>query len=802
MPTSADRPERGSRLATFLAPQLLLLLLVFLWLGSPARGEDEDEDAPGIKNPYYEHTKWRVWRDDDSPVKGVPSRVLAGKKHAIAKVTIKPVSGRGRIYPVDPPKSRSEDPYIQFKKRAGASKKYAGVWDDVYTSWSALHGYVRERWQGPDGSSVSIFDQIMHSVSSSQNDAFIRGLGVNFVHQSTTGMAHDLANGYSEQRTLLFQRLYFSDCLVTSPAHASFTDWSSGPTSDLYMGHVPTLFNSVGSSYSETMAITKMIIAGGYLPPETKLLLKRSGLYPAAMLYLWKAALPYDVPYDHELRHRIAYKSVGNRFTYPSKYGAAGIDRGDASLEYHQYDDEAHMRGMVDRARSMDVALPEALFTVISVDGGEDMYRLRKSAVIVQEKAQDITLSVSTEGCYDLQGLPLTLRWKLLYGNKQTTIEPDPEEPHGYTIRVPWDEALPQGRTAIALIANNGRFDSNPAIVSIYRQRGDLPPGGGYKFPGTRPNLRPVLLDVQDQYVKRGKEIKIPLHGIDPEGFPLAFYKRAGEVGEIDGDLFTWRCPKKTPKGSDHVVTIIASDETSGNSYNGRQITIHVDKPKLMARIEADTFAGPAPLKVKLSAKDSIGPRGKLKYGWAFYQRAKGRKAKKFKALEHDKQVEHTFDKPGFYEVALTVQSGKESDTQVIGVLVTKDALWKRPAAIAVEGNGLRIASGDAVPSPYDHTEFGAVPAGKKAVERTFRLVNIGDWKLALRSKKSITFSGPNADRFRVVRRPRSKLEPRGSTNFTVRFTPKDEPVGTGVVEIHAGEKTHTFTICAGKPAR
>ena len=68
--------------------------------------------------------------------------------------------------------------------------------------------------------------------------------GCNFVHQSTTGMGHDLANGYSAQRTRAFEMLYYSDCLVTAPAHASYTDWAADYTQDLYMGHVPTFFNS------------------------------------------------------------------------------------------------------------------------------------------------------------------------------------------------------------------------------------------------------------------------------------------------------------------------------------------------------------------------------------------------------------------------------------------------------------------------------------------------------------------------------------------------------------------------------
>ena len=54
---------------------------------------------------------------------------------------------------------------------------------------------------------------------------------------------------------------------------------------------MPTFFNSIGSSGSETAAITKLMIVGGYLPPATKLALKRNGLYPSALLYLFMVEL-------------------------------------------------------------------------------------------------------------------------------------------------------------------------------------------------------------------------------------------------------------------------------------------------------------------------------------------------------------------------------------------------------------------------------------------------------------------------------------------------------------------------------
>lgn len=781
---------------------LALLLGVLLIAAGPAAGEDEDEGSssdrsthPAIHNPYFEKTEWKVWRDDDSPVEDVPSMVREGKEKKVVRITIEAPPEATRIYPVAPSGSGSDLPMVAYEELAKASTKYAGIWDDVYSSWSGLHGYVRNRWKAPDGSTVTVRGQIIDFVDVTQRNT-IR-LGVNFIHQSTTGMAHAITNGVVPDRTVMFEKLYFADALLTAPAHASFTDRHADRSSDLFTAHVPTLFNSVGSSNSETMAITKMIIAGGYLPPETKRLLKQNGLYPAAMLHLWKAALPYTVPYDHELRHRVAYKSVGNRATYPEKYSAAGIDRGDLALAFHCYDDAAHMRGMVAMARSMDVALPEALLTVLDAEGGKGVYRLHKSALVIQEEGQDVTLRVSTENCYDLQDLPLTTRWKLLYGNKWTTVEPDEHEDSVYTITVPWDDALPEGRTAIALIANNGRFDSNPAIITVYRKKGDLPPSGvgpgDYKFPSTHTNRRPVLLDLQDLVVKRGRTITLPLRSRDPEGFPVAFYTRAEDVGEVNGNVFTWRCPRKEPKGP-KTITIIASDGTSGNGYAGEQVTLHVEKPKLLAQIKANTLSGPAPLTVEVSAKESIGPTRKTEYGWDFYAPAVGRKTKAFEDLVQGREAKHTFQKPGVYEITLTVRSSSGSDTETVSVLVTKEPLEERPAAIAVEGNGVLIRAGDPTPTAFDHTDYGRVEIGK-SVRRTFLLVNKGDGVLTLDRKAPIIVGGANARDFKVMKKPRTRIDGRGSSLFEVRFKPREAGARTATIEIHAGSETFVFTL-------
>ncbi len=786
------------------------LLLFLAPLCSPAllawQNPSQGGSKPAIHNPYFEKTSWKVWRDDASPVKGVTSMERKGKDKVPVQIDLSSPPMEKRIYPVLP--KSAGDPLVQYQVSKTPSQEFAGIWDDVYSSWSGLHGYVRTSWRGVDKSKVAIRDQIIHFVDARKRE--MTRCGVNFIHQSTTGMAHSITNGYSLGMTKTYERLYFADLLVCSPAHATFGDQGAAQSTDLYIAHSPTLFNSLGSSNSETMAITKMILAGGYLPPKTKRLLKRNGLYPAAMLYVWKAAMPYDVPYDHELKHRVCYKSVGDRKLYPENYSAAGIERGDLSLPFHQYDDLEHMRRMIAITRSMDVALPEACFEILEVEGGSQRYALYKAATIIQEKDEEVTIRVSTKRSYYIQGLPLTLRWKLLYGNKKLRLEATEKEGE-FLVTVPWDDALPEGRTVLALTANNGRFDSNPALLTIYRKIGKIPPNGqgysDYRFDIKAGNRRPVLLGLQDQYVRPGKTIEIPLHAIDPEGFSVSFYKRAGEVGEIQGNVFTWKCPRKEPAGS-KTVTILGSDGTSGNSYAGKQIQIHIGKPSLLAQISADKLTGKAPLRVHFSAKKSLAPRGKTKYSWLVTTPALGRKAKpkkKKKAKAKPKQkprtgkdLKHVFDKPGLYEVTLTVQNGKDADTEMLQILVTKDKASLRPAGLCVEGNGVQIANKDKTPSLFDHTDFGSLD-GQPSMTRQFVLINSGDKLLRLDKKKRIVLEGEQAKSFKIIERPESRLGSRESSQFVIRFRPKGSGPQDATVLIRAGTKTFRFQIRGSK---
>jgi len=782
----------------------LALLVTLAALASPSvSAEDEPKigigGGAGITNPYQTETKWRVWRDDATPIPNVTTLVREGKEKKGVVITLTPTPVARRIYPAGPPRDGEPIKWVTAPK---PSTEFAGVWDDVYASLSGLHGYVRSTWHTKDGSAVHLrpkgLDHIMHFVEVKKTAEILR-CGINFVHQSTTGMAHTITNAYNPQMTKGYEEIYFSDCLVTAPAHASFTETWPDRTSDLYIALVPSIFHSVGSSNSETMAITKLIVAAGYMPPESKRILKENGLYPGALLYMWKAALPFDVPYDHELRHRIAYRALGRNDQFPGKYGHAGGERGNLAIEFHRYDEIAHMRNMIRIAMAMKTLPPEAVLDDVTVTGGRSVYSLRKAALVIQDPGQEIAVTFSTALCYDLAKRPLSVRFRLLYGNRDTTVTPG-DSPGTYTLRVPWDESLPEGRTAVALIANNGVHDSNPAIINVYRKRGDLPPPGagpgGYKYNSPHANRRPVLLDLQDRVVTPGETVTIDLRAIDPEGQPVRIENRAGEPGDLDGNRFTFTVPTGAA-GKTWPVTFIASDATAGNSYAAKQIDF-VTAPAVHAHITCDSQVGPAPFTVKVSAEGSRAASGKLDLGWEFGTPAPKRKAAAFDKQAHGKTATHTFEKPGLYEVALTVKSGKEIDLETLSIWVTKGAPPIPPGGISVEGNGARIRDGADRPNDFDHTRFGRAGEGER-IARTFVLLNRGAKEIAT-ARRTVTIAGKHASDFRVSRAPRKAVSVGGSATFAVEFRPRGGGTRTATVVVSVGSAKIRFAV-AGEGA-
>ncbi len=827
-PSRTPRTSAPGRVAWAASSALVVLLgrsagaRDFAWQETE---EAADEGAPpAATNPYFERCTWKLWARDDAAV--TDSRAFVPPATS-APSTIAPPPAEKRLWPLaKPAKGRF------FELASTPSKVFAGTWDDVYASWSGTHGWVRDRWAAPqpgaaDAAAIDevagIAPSIVAVVDPTPIDTHFK-LGINYYHQSTTGMAHTITNAVNPQNTLAYERLYFASGLLTSPCHLSLVDEGAANaafSTDLYLALMPTLFNSVGSSDSETMAITKWVIAGAHLQPELKLRLKEAGSYASAMLWLWKSCLPVESAYDEEWRHRIAYAAVGDRFAFPGGYGAAGIERGDMNLAFHEYDDGLHLRRMVDAAKALAVAPPEAVVDLLELQGGTKRLALKKTIGVLQKPGERVQLTVSAAGSYDLDGRPLSFRWRLLHGNRNATVvragEVDADLagtraaalPTTWTVTVPWDEALPEGRTTLLLVANNGVHDGNPAAVTIYRQRGDLPPSGGgyndYVYDTKHANRRPIMVGLQDVVVKPGDTLTLPLRAIDPEGQPVRFTKRDGEPGEFDGSVFTWKVPSKEPVGT-RWLTVLCSDATSGSSYEAQRIALQV-KPKFAARIVADVVAGPAPLTVKFSSGASGPGGGAVKGDWAFAPRAPGRPPMPTPEVSGVAQTTKVFDQPGIHDAWFRVKAGNDEDLARLTVLVTAASLPSgRPAALQVEGNGVFIASGDETPSPFDGTDFGPLPPAAKgakpprAIEHAFLLHNIGDAPLAL-GRSAVSLAGDDAAQFAVATPPRATVEPNGSTRLVLRWQPKAPGRHHATVKVTAAGKETTFVVAGGEAA-
>ncbi|MEX0775611.1 MAG: choice-of-anchor D domain-containing protein [Phycisphaeraceae bacterium] len=662
-------------------PSLVCLPLVFAVTAIPlsqtqaqapqAPPADAPIQAEAIRNPYYPTRQWKLWSQDDSPV--TDPTLLGDNKTVVAPPVEK------HLWPADPDTAQPGQ-FMRFVNHDDPNRPYAGIWDDVYSSQDARHSYIQSTWDVDPANKVSIAASHIHFVQGRQLGA----LGVNFTSQSTTGMGHDIAN--SDRAMLdLESRWYFADVLRAGPAHTSMQERGPSSTSDAYQALVPTFYNSMGSSGGETWGLMKMVIAGGYLPRTIKPELKRHGLYPAAMLYIWKAALPYDVPYDHELRHRVAYFSKGNHSDY------RGPTRVQINKLAHGYDETAHMRNMVALAKSMDVPPPVAILRSLDVTGGQTVYAHKTAMLVQQHQGEPVRIRISAADCYDLMDRPLTCRWKVLYGNKNTTIVKDTGDAT-YTITVPWDDKLPRGRTSILLVANNGEFDSNPAIVNVHRTA-PYKDDRGRARNHLAENLRPELPDLADQVILPGEELTVPITAVDPEGFPVTLYRWAGEVGEMDGSVFRWRCPPDQKPGR-YPVTLIASDGTSGYSLNSGRF--HVEVSPIIAKLTVDRPRGTAPLAVRFNSAGSrdiamTGPTGRLTYHWDFADAT----------TSQEPSPAHTFTQPGFYPVTLTVRgpSGNHTARHIVEVLpdwaLVLNNGWGRAPAKGDDGKDTNVTKID-----------------------------------------------------------------------------------------------------------
>jgi hypothetical protein len=86
---------------------------------------------------------------------------------------------------------------------------------------------------------------------------------------------------------------------------------------------------------------------------------------------------------------------------------------------------------------------------------------------------------------------------------------------------------------------------------------------------------------------------------------------------------------------------------------------------------------------------------------------------------------------------------------------------------IAVSGNGVGIADGDATPDTIDDTDFGEIAVGQVKTQ-TFTIENAGQDYLEL---GAISITGPAAEDFFVAYQPPAYLPVGGTASFDVQFT-------------------------------
>ena len=293
---------------------------------------------------------------------------------------------------------------------------------------------------------------------------------------------------------------------------------------------------------------------------------------------------------------------------------------------------------MVKIASELKFAPPIAVLADVKVKSGKPVYAIRTAALVQQPKGTDVEITFSTSDCYDIQGQPLKISVGLLNGNPDTKIE---DLGSGdYRISVPYNAKLPKGRTSVLVVADNGESKSNPAVINIFNQAG-------------RTNKRPTMEILPPQVVLPGEEISFDLKAEDQEGFPVNFYRPAGEVGSVENGQFKWTATKPGV----YSVTLIASDSTSGSGLNSFRSQITVQNS--VAEIVADSVTGQAPISVEFTGDKSRDVKpGKISHRWSFDDGSK---------QSRDVKTNHTFQ-TGLYETQLDAMGPKKSPAQRFGL--------------------------------------------------------------------------------------------------------------------------------------
>ncbi len=562
-----------------------------------------------IMNPYYTTPGWRLWTRDTSPV--VQPYHPGGWPVPAATGTIAyapPIPTLRKF-----PNIAASTPYPgQFLAQKSNQVELSGTWDDGFATLDGGHSNLPVTWSGSPDSSASInIDRQFVNIKTGATDAnALRNTGINFTCQSLSNSAHNQTCSPSFARWVE-QNAYFANIVNGTVAYWSYRDIAETKMLDSFDGYFSYKFHSIGQSHSEVYALQKMMIAGSYLPRATKDLLKLHGAYAPAMLYLFKAALPYigqngsPVPYTSELRHRVVYASKGN--AVPENFTTY-------NRTFHGYNDSLHLYQMTQMASAMQIPPPVAVLKLLSVDITRDGQVLvtngspdrgsswgqfeslisfwvhGHSKTNIQMygtagpqsgyTAETISLRVDVGSSYDLLGRPLTYDLKALYPSIDN-VQIVREAGTIYRITATYHPKYVKKRIPVILNVNNGVWDSNPAVINFYW------PGAATQFhcPGyasaTNPandvtqNMRPVmsLSTSSPIVVSKGDTASFTVNCLDPEGFPTHLYQWQGDAASLTGNEIRFETTTAT-EAKTYPMHIICSDGTGG--YNSMTVDIAV----------------------------------------------------------------------------------------------------------------------------------------------------------------------------------------------------------------------------------
>ncbi len=540
-----------------------------------------DAGAPdgGILNAYYAYPAWKLWALDPAAVHYSGFNLGDSTLHqADFMATLE----ADRLFP-DPTVNTYPAPFLALVASA-TQPAIAGFWDDAYATRDGAHTVLENGWGDGSGNGINLTGQYVRVPFGQCSSIDTKRLGVNFTSESFSYSGHHLIGStYAVGDTE--RNFSFANTVRGTPAYLSYAETIADRGIDSYDALYSHSFQSVGRSNSETGALFKMLVAGGYLPRATKDLLKRHGAYAMVLINVFRQTLPYTeadgqtLPLASEMLQRPAYFSNG------SNTSQEFVPR---NQSYHQYNESLHLSRMIEMTKAMTVAPPMAIIRVVGltvtkggttlVDNATTDVRLhgvnKTMARIWGNAGETLSVLIDVGGSYDLQGLPLSASWQTVYP-QQHNISIVHQAGPLWRLTVTHDPMLPKGRLPVALFVNNGQRNSPPAFVNFY-----YPEPGQTDTPNyvsaanpistdeVQKNLRPTFatsLATDWVNLKPGATTAFDLSCTDSEGFAVKYYRWLGEVGALGGSHFTYTAPSKDP-GLVHLVHLICSDGTGGTS--------------------------------------------------------------------------------------------------------------------------------------------------------------------------------------------------------------------------------------------